>query len=69
MSETEQIEEFTVWKVESPEGTVIVNRVVDLNAHICDLAMCYLAPGDKVTITASEMTREEWETLPEFEGK
>ena len=56
---------FTVWTVEAPpEPTVMVNRIVDLTTHICDLAMCYCKPGGKITITAGEMTQEEWDKIP-----
>jgi len=60
---------FTVWTIEAPpEPTVKVNRIIDLTAHICDLAMGYCGLDSKITITASEMTQEEWNRLPEFEG-
>ena len=63
-------ETFTVWTIKAPpESTVVVNRVVDLVAHISDLAMCYLKPGGKIVITTCELTQEEWDKFPEFEGK
>lgn len=59
---------FTVWTVEAPpEPTVKVSRIVDLTAHICDLAMCY-PDVSTITITHEEMTQREWDALPEFEG-
>ena len=67
--EMEDNKTFTVWTIEAPpEPTVKVNRIVDLTMHISDLAMCYLEPGERITITASEMTQEQWDALPEFEG-
>ena len=61
---------FTVWTIEAPpEPTAVVNRIVDLTAHICDLAMCYLKPGGQIVITAGEMTQKGWDKMPEFEGK
>ena len=61
---------FTVWTIEAPpEPTVKVSRIIDLATHISDLAMCYLEPGGQITITASEMTQEQWDALPEFEGR
>ena len=59
---------FTVWTIKAPpEPTVKVSRIVDLTAHICDLAMCYPEAGP-IVITSKEMTQEEWNRLPEFEG-
>jgi len=59
---------FTVWTIKAPGQTVVVNRIVDLTAHVRDLAMCYLEPGGKIVITACELTQEEWNEFPEFEG-
>jgi len=62
-------EVFTVWTIESPpEQTVVVDTIQNLGQHVVSLAMYQCKPGDIITITASEMCREEWENLPEFEG-